>query len=51
MLRVAGFSLILLMPFRVVAWEDEAVLTFISQANPILLANATSRKPTPNRIR
>lgn len=32
------FIVALILPFRVVAWEDEAVLTFISQANPILLA-------------
>ena len=32
------FIVALFLPFRVVAWEDEAVLTFISQANPILLA-------------
>jgi len=32
------FIVALILPFRVVAWEDEAVLTFISRANPILLA-------------
>lgn len=29
---------ILFVPVRVVAWEDEAVLNFITQVNPILLA-------------
>jgi hypothetical protein len=38
MLRAAGFSLILLMPLRVVAWEDDAVLSFISRVNPIIQA-------------
>ena len=38
MLKAAGLSLILLMPFRVLAWEDDAVLSFISRVNPIIQA-------------
>ncbi|WP_161624028.1 hypothetical protein [Methylohalobius crimeensis] len=38
MLRTAGWGLLLLMPLRAVAWEDDAVLSFISRANPILQA-------------
>jgi hypothetical protein len=38
MLRPAGLSLLLLLPLRAAAWEDDAVLTFISQANPIIAA-------------
>lgn len=44
MLRAARFSLILLMPFRVVAWDDDAVLTFISRVNPIMLAQRNVSK-------
>jgi hypothetical protein len=38
MLRSAGLSLLLLLPLRAAAWEDDAVLTFISRANPIIAA-------------
>jgi hypothetical protein len=38
MLRSAGLSLLLLLPLRAAAWDDDAVLTFISRANPIIQA-------------
>ncbi|MGZ8918252.1 MAG: hypothetical protein ACXW0T_08535, partial [Methylobacter sp.] len=38
MLRTAGLILFLLMPFPVIAWEDDKVLSFISRANPIIQA-------------
>ncbi|MGJ0484365.1 MAG: hypothetical protein ACR65R_07510 [Methylomicrobium sp.] len=38
MFRSAGLSLLLLLPLRVAAWDDDAVLTFISRANPIIRA-------------
>lgn len=52
MLRAAGFSLILLMPFRAVAWEDEAVLSFISRVNPIIQAqhNVTQAYAKPDAV-
>jgi hypothetical protein len=36
-IRIA-FIVALMLPFRVVAWEDDAVLSFISRANPIIQA-------------
>jgi hypothetical protein len=52
MYKVAGLSLFLLMPFRVVAWEDDAVLSFISQVNPIILAqrNVTQAYAHPDSV-
>ncbi|MDP2201873.1 MAG: hypothetical protein Q8K07_07635 [Methylicorpusculum sp.] len=44
MSKVAGLSLFLLMPFQVLAWEDDAVLAFISQVNPIILAQRNVSK-------
>lgn len=42
----------MLMPFRVVAWEDDAVLSFISQVNPIILAqrNLTQAYAQPDSV-
>lgn len=36
--KVAWLTICLLMPFRAAAWEDDNVLSFISQANPIIQA-------------
>lgn len=36
-IRIA-FIVALMLPFRVAAWEDDAVLSFISRANPIIQA-------------
>ena len=38
------FIVILFLPFRVVAWDDDAVLTFISRVNPIMLAQRNVSK-------
>jgi hypothetical protein len=42
----------LLLPFQVKAWEDDKVLTFISQANPILQAqhNVTRAYDKPDTV-
>jgi hypothetical protein len=52
MLRSAGLSLLLLLPLRVAAWDDDAVLTFISQANPIIAAqrNVTKAYAKPDAV-
>lgn len=36
--EVAWLTICLLMSFRAAAWEDDNVLSFISQANPIIQA-------------
>ncbi len=45
------FIVALIVPFRVVAWEDETVLSFISRANPIIQAqhnvSRAYEKPDP----
>ena len=38
------FIVALFLPFRVVAWDDDAVLTFISRVNPIMLAQRNVSK-------
>lgn len=38
MLKTARWGLLLLLPFQVMAWEDDVVLSFISRANPIIQA-------------
>jgi hypothetical protein len=52
MLRSAGLSLLLLLPLRVAAWGDDAVLTFISRANPIIQAqrNVTKAYAKPDTV-
>ena len=52
MLRAAGLCLILLMPFQALAWEDEAVLSFISRVNPIIQAqrNVTQAYAKPDAV-
>jgi len=42
----------LFFPFRVAAWDDDAVLIFISQANPIIQAqrNVTKAYAKPNTV-
>jgi hypothetical protein len=52
MLRVAWLILFLLMPFQVIAWEDDKVLSFISQANPIIQAqhNVTKAYAKPDSV-
>jgi hypothetical protein len=52
MLRTAGLTVLLLLPIRVMAWEDDAVLTFISQANPIIQAqrNVTKAYAKPDSV-
>jgi len=42
----------LLWPFRVIAWEDDKVLSFISQANPIIQAqhNVTKAYAKPDSV-
>jgi len=52
MLRTAGLSLLLLLPLKVAAWDDDAVLTFISQANPIIEAqrNVTKAYAKPDTV-
>jgi hypothetical protein len=52
MLRSAGLSLLLLLPLRVAAWDDDAVLTFISRANPIIAAqrNVTKAYAKPDTV-
>jgi hypothetical protein len=42
----------LFIPFRVVAWEDDVVLTFINQVNPILRAqrNVSQAYARPNTV-
>jgi hypothetical protein len=44
--------LFLLMPIRAIAWEDDKVLTFISQANPIIQAqhNVTKAYAKPDSV-
>ncbi|MCD2453787.1 hypothetical protein GO003_025770 [Methylicorpusculum oleiharenae] len=46
------FIVALFLPFRVVAWEDDAVLSFISQVNPIILAqrNVTQAYAQPDSV-
>jgi hypothetical protein len=52
MLRISWLGLFLLMPFQAVAWEDDAVLSFISQVNPIIMAqrNVTQAYAKPNTV-
>jgi hypothetical protein len=52
MLRVAGLILFLLMPFQVIAWEEDKVSSFISQANPIIQAqhNVTRVYAKPDSV-
>jgi hypothetical protein len=52
MLRSAGLSLLLLLPLRAAAWDDDAVLTFISRANPIIAAqrNVTKAYAKPDTV-
>lgn len=52
MLRVAGLILFLLMPLRVMAWEDDKVLSFISRVNPIIQAqhNVTKAYAKPDSV-
>jgi len=42
----------LLLPLRVIAWEDEAVLSYISQVNPLILAqrNVSTTFEKPNAL-
>jgi hypothetical protein len=46
------FIVALIVPFQVVAWEDDKVLSFISQANPIIQAqrNVTQAYAKPNSV-
>jgi hypothetical protein len=46
------FIVALILPFRVVAWEDDKVLSFISQANPIIQAqhNVTRAYEKPDSV-
>jgi len=39
-----AFIVALILPFQVVAWDDEAVLSFVSQANPIIQAQRNVSK-------
>ncbi len=38
MLNILCFIILLLTPFQIMAWEDEVVLSFISQVNPLIKA-------------
>ena len=38
------FIVALFLPFRVMVWDDDAVLTFISRVNPIMLAQRNVSK-------
>ena len=44
--------LVLILPFRVMAWDDNAVLLFINQTNPILQAqhNVTVAYKKPDAV-
>ncbi len=46
------FIVTLLWPFQVIAWEDDKVLSFISQANPIIIAqrNVTKAYAKPDSL-
>jgi len=46
------FIVTLLWPFQVTAWEDDKVLSFISQANPIIIAqrNVTKAYAKPDSL-
>ncbi len=46
------FIVALIVPFQVVAWEDDKVLSFISQANPIIQAqrNVTQAYAKPDSV-
>ena len=50
MLKNLCLSILLVFPFKIMAWEDEAVLSFISQVNPLILAqrnvSSTFEKPS-----
>jgi hypothetical protein len=52
MFRSDGLSLLLLFPLMAAAWDDDAVLTFISRATPILQArrNVTQAYAKPDSV-
>jgi hypothetical protein len=52
MSKVAWLTICLLIPFRAAAWEDDRVLSFISQANPIIQAqhNVTKAYAKPDSM-
>lgn len=52
MSKIAWLFICLLMPFRVAAWEDDKVLSFVSQVNPIIQAqhNVTKAYAKPDSM-
>jgi len=52
MLKSLSLSILLAFPFEIMAWEDEAVLSFISQVNPLIQAqrNVSTTFEKPNAL-